>query len=66
MPLSDFQRRVASIVFALGEAEGFVLAGGGALIAHDEGSRLLRAFARCRRPVLACNRRGDPQGRAER
>jgi hypothetical protein len=35
MPLSDLQRGVAGIVFQLAESEGFVLAGGGALIAHD-------------------------------
>jgi hypothetical protein len=42
MPLSEFQRRVAEIVFALAEAEGFALAGGGALIAHDVVDRTTR------------------------
>ena len=35
MSLSEFQQRVASLVFSLAEAEGFALAGGGALIAHE-------------------------------
>ena len=42
MPLSDLQQRVAEIVFALDESEGFALAGGGALIAHDVVDRTTR------------------------
>lgn len=42
MPLSDIQRQVAEIVFSLAEAEGFALAGGGALIAHDIVDRTTR------------------------
>jgi hypothetical protein len=42
MPLSRVQRRVAEIVFALAEGEGFALAGGGALIAHDIVDRTTR------------------------
>ena len=42
MPLSDLQQRVAAIVFALDESEGFALAGGGALIAHDVVDRTTR------------------------
>jgi Nucleotidyl transferase AbiEii toxin, Type IV TA system len=42
MPLSEVQRRVAEIVFALAEGEGFALAGGGALIAHDIVNRTTR------------------------
>ena len=38
MPLSDLQQRVAEIVFALDESEGFALAGGGGLIAQDRKS----------------------------
>jgi Nucleotidyl transferase AbiEii toxin, Type IV TA system len=33
--LSEFQRHVASIAFSVAEADGFALAGGGALIAHE-------------------------------
>ena len=42
MPLSDLQQRVAEIVFALDESEGFALAGGGGLIAHDVVDRTTR------------------------
>lgn len=42
MSLSEFQQRVASLVFSLAEAEGFALAGGGALIAHDVVDRTTR------------------------
>ena len=40
--LSDLQRRVAEIVAGLPEASGFVLAGGGALIARGDVDRLTR------------------------
>jgi hypothetical protein len=40
--LSDLQRRVAAILADLPEASGFVLAGGGALIAHGDVDRLTR------------------------
>lgn len=42
MSLSDLQRRVAELVFSLAEAEGFSLAGGGALIEHDVVDRTTR------------------------
>ena len=42
MPLSKLQRRVAEIVFGLEEADGFALAGGGALIAHEVVDRTTR------------------------
>ncbi len=42
MSLSEFQQRVASLVFSLAEADGFALAGGGALIAHDVVDRTTR------------------------
>ena len=35
MPLSDLQVRVATIVLALPEADGFALAGGAALVIHE-------------------------------
>ena len=35
MSLSEFQQRVATLVFSLAGAEGFALAGGGARIAHE-------------------------------
>lgn len=47
VPLSDIQRRVASIVLSLSEADGFALAGGAALIFHevtDRGTRDLDCF----------------------
>jgi hypothetical protein len=34
MSLSDFQLKIAKLIFAINEAEGFALAGGGALILH--------------------------------
>ena len=42
MSLSEFQQRVATLVFSLAEAEGFALAGGGALIAHEVVDRTTR------------------------
>jgi hypothetical protein len=42
MSLSDLQQRVALLVFSLAEADGFALAGGGALIAHDVVDRTTR------------------------
>ncbi len=42
MSLSDLQQRVAALVFSLAEADGFSLAGGGALIAHDVVDRTTR------------------------
>jgi hypothetical protein len=42
MALSDLQRRIASLVFSLPEADGFALAGGGALIAHEIVDRTTR------------------------
>ncbi len=42
MSLSELQQRVASLVFSLAEADGFALAGGGALIAHDVVDRTTR------------------------
>ena len=42
MSLSEFQQRVAPLVFSLAEAEGFALAGGGALIAHEVVDRTTR------------------------
>ncbi len=44
MSLSELQQRVASLVFSLAEADGFALAGGGALIAHDVVDRTTRDF----------------------
>jgi hypothetical protein len=35
MSLSELQQRVAPLVLSLPEAEGFALAGGSALIAHE-------------------------------
>ena len=42
MSLSRLQRRVSTLVFALPEAAGFALAGGGALIAHQVVDRTTR------------------------
>ena len=42
MSLSELQQRIASLVFSLAEAEGFALAGGGALIAHEVVDRTTR------------------------
>ena len=42
MSLSELQQRVASLVFSLAEADGFALAGGGALIAHEVVDRTTR------------------------
>lgn len=42
MSLSRLQRRVSTLVFALSEADGFALAGGGALIAHEVVDRTTR------------------------
>ena len=42
MSLSELQQRVASLVFSLAEADGFALAGCGALIAHDVVDRTTR------------------------
>ena len=42
MSLSEFQQRIATLVFSLAEAEGFALAGGGALIAHEVVDRTTR------------------------
>lgn len=42
MSLSEFQQRIARLVFSLSEAEGFALAGGGALIAHEVVDRTTR------------------------
>jgi hypothetical protein len=57
MPLSEFQRRISEIVFVLAEAEGFALAGGGALIAHevvDRTTRDLDCFGPSRDAVDRC------------
>ncbi len=54
MSLSEFQQRVASLVLSLAEAEGFALAGGGALIAHgvvDRTTRDLDCFGPTRAAV---------------
>jgi hypothetical protein len=53
MSLSEFQQRVASLVFSLAEAEGFALAGGGALIAHEVVDRTTRDLD-CFGPTRAC------------
>lgn len=42
MSLSELQQRVASLVFSLAEADGFALAGGGVLIAHEVVDRTTR------------------------
>lgn len=47
MGLSDAQREIATILFGLAEARGFVLAGGSALVAHgavDRETRDIDAF----------------------
>jgi Nucleotidyl transferase AbiEii toxin, Type IV TA system len=55
--LSDFQQRVASIVFALPASTKFALAGGGALIAHeivDRATNDLDCFGPSRDEVDRC------------
>ena len=42
MSLSDLQQRVAALVFSFADADGFSLARGGALIAHDVVDRTTR------------------------
>jgi hypothetical protein len=42
MSLSELQQRIASLVFSLADADGFALAGGGALIAHHVVDRTTR------------------------
>lgn len=42
MPLSETQRRVATVVLSLPEADGFALAGGAALIVHGVIDRVTR------------------------
>jgi hypothetical protein len=61
VPLSETQRRVATLVLSLPEAEGFALAGGAALILHgvtDRDTRDLDCFVPPRsRPSTGSQRR---------